>query len=123
MKVSQAQKLIAEFDSARGWENHWNIKDLCLNFNEEIGELWNLIKWIPEEEQRKVIKDNYDQASDFVGDILFLILKISNQLQVDATGALSTTLEEYEKRMPPEIMKKSKHANKNAGGHDNKDIL
>lgn len=120
MKITKAQNIIQEFDDVRGWKNRWDIKDLCLNINEEIGELWNLIKWIPEEEQRKIVKNNHHEASDFIGDILFLVLKISNQLQVDAHDALVNTLEEYEKRMPPEIMKKIKHANKKAGGHDDK---
>ena len=61
-----------------------------------------------------------DEVSDFIGDTLFLILKIANQSEVDAEKALQDTLDEYEKRMPPEVMQKVKHANKLAGGVDNK---
>jgi NTP pyrophosphatase (non-canonical NTP hydrolase) len=123
MKILEAQEKIKVFDKIRGWDNRWDIKDLCLNINEEIGELWNLIKWISESEQKKVIAANKNLAIDFIGDMLFLILKISNQLKVDATKALNDTLAEYEKRMPPEIMKKTGHANKYAGGHDDKKSL
>ncbi len=108
------------FDEARGWGNSWDLKDLMLNITEEVGETWNLVKWIDEEKQKKIIEEKKEQVSDFIGDTLFLLLKIANQTKVDADKALNNTLNEYEKRMPPEIMKKVGHANKLAGGIDNK---
>lgn len=49
-----------------------------------------------------------------------MILKIANQAKVDAEKALQETLNEYEKRMPAEKMKKAGHGNKLAGGIDDK---
>ena len=49
------------------------------------------------------------------------ILKLANQMNVDAEESLQNTLNEYEERMPSETMKKVKHANKLIGGVDNKD--
>jgi len=121
MEINEAQKIIAEFDIARGWENGWNLKDLLLNITEEGGEVWNLIKWIEDEKQKKIVADKKAEVSDYVGDTLFLLLKIANQTGVDASVALKNTLDEYESRMPPEVMKKVKHANKLAGGVDDKD--
>ena len=120
MKISEAQKKLKEFDAARGWENNWNFKDLLLNITEEGGEIWNLIKWVDEEKQKEIVKQQKDLVSDYVGDTLFLLLKIANQTKVDASKALQNTLDAYEKRMPPEVMKKVGHANKLAGGVDNK---
>ena len=91
-----------------------------LNINEEVGELWSLVKWIDEEKQKKVIEENKDKVQDFIGDTMFLLLKIANQTKTDAQKGLEETLKEYEKRMPPEVMKKVGHANKLAGGVDNK---
>ncbi len=120
MEIKVAQNKIREFDKARGWENHWNLKDLSLNITEEVGEFWNLIKWVDDEKQKRVIKENTEEVSDFVGDALFLILKIANQTGVDADISLENTLSEYEKRMPASKMKEVGHANKLAGGIDNK---
>lgn len=120
MEIKDAQNKIKEFDELRGWENHWNVKDLLLNITEEGGEFWNLIKWIDDEKQKKISTENKEKVSDYIGDTLFLLLKIANQTKVDASKALENTLNEYEKRMPPEIMKKVGHANKLAGGVDNK---
>ena len=120
MEIKTAQDKIKQFDKARGWENSWDIKDLLLNITEEGGEMWNLIKWINDEKQKQVITENKEQVSDYIGDTLFLLLKIANQTRVDAEQALQNTLNEYEKRMPSEAMKKAGHANKLAGGVDDK---
>ncbi len=120
MEIKAAQNKIMEFDKARGWSDHWNLKDLSLNITEEVGEFWNLIKWIDDEKQKKVVRENKDEVSDFIGDTLFLVLKIANQTDVDADKSLQNTLDEYEKRMPSDKMKEVGHANKLAGGIDNK---
>ncbi|MCK5449635.1 hypothetical protein KAI32_02120 [Candidatus Pacearchaeota archaeon] len=123
MGIRELQNKIKEFDVARGWENHWNIKDLLLNITEEGGELWSLIKWIDEDKQKEIVVSNKAEVSDYIGDTLFLILKLANQMDVDATDALNRTLNDYEKRMIPEVMKEVGHANPLAGGVDNKEAL
>jgi NTP pyrophosphatase (non-canonical NTP hydrolase) len=120
MEIKEAQDKIKEFDEVRGWENCWDLKDLLLNITEETGELWELVKWIDEEKQKKIIEENKDKVEDFLGDTLFLLLKIANQTKTDVQKGLEETLKEYEKRMPPEVMKKVKHANRLAGGVDDK---
>jgi len=120
MEIKEAQEKVRKFDEARGWENSWNIKDLSLNITEEVGELWDLIKWVDDKKQKEITENKKQEVSDFVGDTLFLVLKIANQTKVDSEKALQDTLEEYEKRMPAEKMKEVKHANKLAGGIDDK---
>ncbi len=120
MDLKNAQDKIKEFDTARSWDKDWNLKDLLLNITEEGGEVWDLIKWVDDEKQKQVLAEKKEEISDYVGDTLFLLLKIANQTKVDASQSLQNTLDEYEKRMPPEIMKKIGHANTNAGGVDNK---
>ena len=70
--------------------------------------------------QKEIVKKNKEEMEDFIGDVLFLIIKIANQANVDVEKSIKDVLEEYEKRMPPEIMKKLKHANKKAGGYEKK---
>ena len=123
MGISEAQDKIREFDEARNWDKRWDIKDLLLNITEEGGELWHLVKWINEEKQKEVVAENKEEAADYVGDTLFLVLKLANQMGVDARKALDQTLSDYEKRMPAEVMRKVGHANKAAGGVDDKGAL
>ena len=120
MDIKEAQNMIREFDEARGWGDAWNIRDLLLNITEEGGEMWNLIKWVDDDKQKEIVDGKKEEVSDYIGDTLFLLLKIANQTGVDSEKALEDTLKEYEERMPPEFMKKLKHANKLAGGYDEK---
>lgn len=121
--VREFQNKIKEFDKAREWDSDWNLKDLLLNITEEGGEVWNLIKWVNDEKQKEVVKNHKEEVSDYIGDTLFLLLKIANQTGVDAEQSIRKTLQDYEKRMPPELMKKVGHANKFAGGVDNKESI
>jgi len=120
MNIKELQDKIREFDRARGWEDNWNIKDLLLNITEEGGEFWNLIKWIDDEKQKQILNEKKDEVENYIGDTLFLLLKIANQTKVNAQKALEDTSEEYEKRMPSEKMREVKHANKLTGGVDDK---
>lgn len=119
--MKEFQEKIKKFDEARGWDKSWNIKDLCLNMNEEIGELWNLIKWVDDAKQKAIIEKNKEEANDFIGDMLWIILKMANQFGTDAELELQKVIEEYEKRMPADKMKEVGHANKLDGGWDNKE--
>lgn len=123
MEIKEAQDKVKEFDVARGWGDNWNLKDILLNITEEGGELWELVKWVDDEKGKEIIAENKDEASDYIGDVLALVLKLANQMGVDAEGALNQTLSDYEKRMPPEVMKRVGHANKLAGGVDDKGAL
>jgi len=118
--MESIQNKIKQFDDERDWGHHMHIKDLLLNMNEEIGEIWHIIKWVDYDTQFKMIQENKDEVENFVGDMLFLILKIAHICDVDSKKAIEDVLVEYEKRFPKEIVK-GKHANLKAGGIDLKD--
>lgn len=115
--MDEIQNKIKEFNDVRGWSDHGSIKDLLLNMNEEIGEFWNLIKWVNVEKQRELIINNKASCEDFIGDMIYLILKISYLCDVNSKKAITDVLSEYESRFPPKLVKGG-HANLKAGGVD-----
>ncbi len=117
--MEDTQNKIKEFNDARGWSDHGSIKDLLLNMNEEIGEFWNLIKWVNVEKQTELIKNNKPLYEDFIGDMIYLILKISYLCEVNSKKSINDVLSEYESRFPISKVKGS-HANLKAGGFDGK---
>ena len=120
--MKDIQDQIQKFDDERDWSNPSQIKDLLLNMNEEIGEFWNVIKWVDTPKQQQLIKENQGEADNFIGDMVFLILKIAHLCGVDSEQSIKDVLAEYEKRFPVE-QTRGKHANKRAGGIDLKDNL
>ncbi len=115
--MEEIQNKIKEFNDKRLWSDPASIKDLLLNMNEEIGEFWNIIKWVNVDTQMKLIKENQGEVDNFIGDMLYLILKISYLCDVDSKKAIQDVLDEYEKRFPIDKTK-GNHANLKAGGID-----
>jgi NTP pyrophosphatase (non-canonical NTP hydrolase) len=112
--MKKEQELVEKFVNSRNWENPKILKDLLLNIVEETGEAWNIIKWVDEKKQQELVVSHKDKFEDFIGDTLYLILRISNTTNVDAEIALKKTIKEYEQRFP----KGTKSANILAGGTD-----
>jgi uncharacterized protein YabN with tetrapyrrole methylase and pyrophosphatase domain len=115
--MKESQQRVKEFNEARDWSDERFIKDLLLNMSEEIGEMWNLIKWLDTEDQTRVIRKHKEEVENFIGDMLYLVFKVSYICRVDPQKALDDVLEEYEKRFPVE-QTKGKHGNPRAGGID-----
>ena len=115
--MKEIQNKIKEFNDKRNWSTPSSIKDLLLNMNEEIGEFWNIIKWVDVDTQQKLIKENKEEVDNFIGDMLYLILKISYLCDVDSEKSILDVLDEYEKRFPIDKAKGS-HGNTRAGGID-----
>ena len=85
-----------------------------LNMNEEIGEFWNIIKWVDVDMQQKLIKENKKEVENYIGDMLYLILKISYLCNIDSKKAINDVLEEYEKRFPVSKAKEAMATKKQA---------
>ncbi len=115
--MREMQARIKQFNDERDWSRPSTIKDLLLNMNEEIGEFWNLIKWVDTEKQQKLIKENKHEVKDFIGDMIYLVLKIAYLCDVDSKKAIEEVMREYEIRFPLEKTK-GMHANTRAGGID-----
>ena len=118
--MKNSQDKVKKFNEERDWMKIAEIKDLLLNMNEEIGEFWNIIKWVGPEKQKELIDSHKSDVGNFIGDMSYLLLKISAICDINSEEELDKVLEEYEKRFPVEEIKKVKHANKLAGGVDNK---
>jgi len=116
--MKKIQDKIEEFDKAREWGHISEVKDLLLNMSEEIGEFWNIIKWVDAKEQERLIKENMGEVENFIGDITFLVLKVAHICGVDSEKAINDVLDEYEVRFPVDDVKRAGHANKKAGGID-----
>jgi len=125
MTLKDAQEKVAKFNELRGWGKGTKndsplIKDFLLNITEEVGEVWNIIKWVGPEEQKKLIEQNKKEFVDFIGDELYLIFKIAYLLDIDPQEAFEKTMKDYEVRFPVDKMKQVKHGNPLAGGIDDK---
>ena len=115
--MEKTQETIKKFNDARDWSTPSSIKDLLLNMNEEIGEFWNIIKWVDVPTQQRLIAENHSEVKNFIGDMMYLIMKVSYLCNVNSQEAIDEVMDEYEQRFPAEMARGS-HGNKLAGGID-----
>lgn len=118
--MKNIQEKVKKFNEERDWGKVSEIKDLMLNMNEEMGEMWHIIKWVDAEKQKEMIDKNKKEVGNFIGDMQYLLLKIAAICDIDSEKETLSVLDEYEKRFPVEQVKKFKHGNVKAGGIDNK---
>lgn len=117
--MQQSQEWIKRFNDEREWSNFGSVKDLLLNMNEEIGEFWNIIKWVDTEKQKQLVLKNKEEVDNFIGDMVYLVLKVAYLCDVDSKKAINDVMNEYEKRFPLDKTK-GKHTNRLDGGFDGK---
>ena len=119
--LAECQKEVKEFDIERNWDYFYPL-ELFANLNEEIGEIWQRIAWVSEEKKKVLINKYHQEIEDNIGDLLFLIFKLSNQLNVDCHKGFRNVMEEYYSRFPLEQFqnkdKDSNTANKDLGYDD-----
>lgn len=125
MKFQEAIDEVEKFNEERGWgkKSKYNaafLKDFLLNMTEEVGEAWNIVKWLEKEELEQQVTKYKIEFEDFVGDQLYLIFKIAYLLDINPAEAFEKTMSDYDKRFPKDKMKEVKHGNPLAGGIDNK---
>lgn len=118
--MNKYQKQVKKFCEERNWNQFHNPKDLLLGVVEEVGEFRNLIKWEqnPETIQKSLLK-NKKRAKDTIGDMLWFLSILSNDLDIDMDEAIKKVIKDNKKRFPL-YKTKNRHTNIHLGGHDGK---
>ncbi len=97
LKISEAQKIIKEFAEKNNWSDDPNI-DKFDHVHEELLEMSKHLRYKELEERKRIIKEKSDVFEDGIGDLLFVILRLSNQLNVDAEKAFKLVKDSIQKR-------------------------
>lgn len=108
------------FVKARKW-NEDHLYDVLLNIHEEVDEFWNIIKHLGKDKDKqmlkKVIRQSREDIDDGIGNLLYLVLKLANTVNIDAEKAVQNRLKEFEERFPVKKLR-GFHGNLRAGGID-----
>ncbi len=86
--IRDAQKLVKQFALKRGWRDVPNI-DKFDHLHEELIEMSQHLRYKTEEERIKFVKNNKETFVDGVGDLLFGLCRLANQLGVDLEEAFN----------------------------------
>ena len=103
--LSDLIKRIIAFRDARDWKQFHNPKDLSLSLVLEATEVMEHFQWKNKEEIEKYIKTNKNDIGEELADVLYWILLMSHDLDIDVVEALERKMKINEGKYPVEKAK------------------
>lgn len=103
--LADIQKRIIEFRDKRNWKQFHNPKDLAISLSLEASEVLEHFQWKSTEEIDKHLRDNKDEVADELADVLYWVLLMANDLNIDIVAASSKKLDKNEIKYPIEKSK------------------
>jgi len=108
--IHKLQKRIVDFRDARDWKQFHNPKDMAISLVLEASELLEHFQWKTKEEIEVHLKNKKTDIADELADVLYWVLLISNDLDIDIVS-------EFERKMKSN---ESKYSVEKAKGSHNK---
>jgi NTP pyrophosphatase (non-canonical NTP hydrolase) len=106
--IQRLTKKIVEFRDRRDWKQFHNPKDLSLSLVLEATEVMEHFQWKNSEEIEKYIKENKKEIADELADVLYWVLLMSSDLDIDIEKSLDDKMRINEEKYP-EDKAKGKH--------------
>jgi len=96
--------LIVEFRDKRDWGKYHTPRNLALSLVVEIGELFELLQWMTDEEILEKLSDSRykEKIEEEIADVAIYLLLLSNELKVDLEKAIIKKIEKNERKYPVE---------------------
>lgn len=98
--IEELQKKIIKFRDDRDWKQFHTPKDSALSLSLEASEYLELFQWRNGDDLEKYIADNKEMFGDELSDILYWVLLISHDLNIDINEAFEKKLIKTGKKYP-----------------------
>lgn len=105
MDIKELQDIVIKFRDARDWKKFHNPKDASLSLVLEAAEVMEHFQWKDEKEIKNYIKSNKKELGKELADVLYWVLLISHDLNIDIVKIFKKKMTENDKKYP---IKKSK---------------
>ena len=91
------------FTHERGWEHYHDPKSLLLALVGEVGELSELLQWIPADEARAQASsgDLRGRVADELADVLLYLVRLADVLDIDLAVSAHRKLARSAVKYPP----------------------
>lgn len=104
--IKDLQNKIIKFRDARNWKQFHNPKDVALSMVLEAGEVMEHFQWKNEEEIKEHINKNKKNIGKELADVLYWVLLLSHDLDIDLKKSVEIKMRENNKKYP---VKKAKN--------------
>ena len=100
--VSELRQAVGRFVEERSWQRYHTPKNLSMSIAIEAAELMERFQWYSSRESIDRVKDAGVRAAvaDELADVIIYCLALSNQADIDLSGAILSKLERNADRFP-----------------------
>lgn len=93
------------FTEERGWEHHHDPKSLLLALVGEVGELSELLQWLPADTAAELASSGplRQQVSDEIADVLLYLVRLADVLDIALADAAWDKLARSAAKYPPGV--------------------
>lgn len=98
--LDSMRRRILAFRDARNWKQFHNPKDTAMSLVLEAAELLEHFQWKSSEEIDNHVKEKHSDVGDELADVLYWVLLISYDLNIDLEKAFEEKMKKNEKKYP-----------------------
>ena len=110
--IKKLTEEIVKFRDARDWKQFHNPKDCAISLSLEAAEVLEHFQWKTNAEIEEYLKDHKEHIADELSDVLYWVLLMSHDLNIDILEASNRKMEENNKKYSVEKAK-GKHTKYN----------
>lgn len=96
---------IVDFRDARDWKQFHNPKDVALSLVLEATEVMEHFQWKSKEEMNEYVKTHKADIGEELADVIYWVLLMSNDLNIDILDALEDKIKKNEAKYPEDKSK------------------
>jgi len=100
--IRRLTNLIVKFREARDWKQFHNPKDAAISLALEAAEVLEHFQWKKPEEIQEYLKDQKEEVGDELADVLYWILLMCHDMDINLVDAFEKKLKKSEEKYPVE---------------------
>jgi dCTP diphosphatase len=102
-QLGELRDAMREFADARDWARFHDPKSLVLALIGEVGELAELLQWLPADEASALVRDPAlnQRVGEELADVLLYLVRLADVCEVDLAQAAVEKVAAAGKRYPP----------------------
>jgi NTP pyrophosphatase (non-canonical NTP hydrolase) len=106
-KIGSLQQRIIDFRNKRDWKQFHNPKDIALSLVLESTEVLEHFQWKNDKEVQEHVNLQKEAIGEELADVLYWVLLMSYDLDIDIADALESKIDKNEQRYPVDKAKGS----------------
>lgn len=98
--ITGLMEAVVKFRDERDWKQFHNPKDCAISLSLEAAEVMEHFQWKSKEEVEEYVKSHREEIGDELADVLYWVLLMSNDLNIDISETFLKKLEKNGAKYP-----------------------